>query len=113
MTVSIIMNGDVESCCTFVPAKKVEGMVLEWLPEEHALSVIDLENQKWVPDEIARVAVRYFADEAYPLVYIGTTLCAFGALPSQKNLVKYVRGEESFGIDEKDIVAAAKAMNLT
>jgi len=113
MTVTIIMNGDVESCCTFIPAEKVEDMVREWLPEGHDLTVTDLETGDWEPDSIARTAVEYFADKAYPLVYIESTLCSFGALPSKKNLLRYLNGDESFGIVEKDIAAAARAMKRT
>lgn len=113
MTVTIIMKGDVESCCTFIPAEKVEDMVREWLPEGHDLTVIDLETAPWEPDTIARTAASYFAENAYPLVYIDRVLCTFGALPSKKNLLKYLSGEESFGITEGDVIAAARAMKLT
>lgn len=107
------MNGDVESCCTFIPAEKVEGMVRDWLPADHELEVIDLDTGDWEPDTVARTALEHFAETAYPLVYIGRTLCTFGALPSKKNLLKYLGGEESFGITEADIVTAARAMKLT
>lgn len=113
MTVTIIMNGDVESCCTFIPADKVADMVREWLPAGHDLTVIDLETGDWEPDAIARTAAEYFADKAYPLVYIESALCSFGALPSKKNLLRYLNGEESFGITEGDVIAAARAMKLT
>jgi hypothetical protein len=110
MTVTVVLNGDVESCCSFFTADEIAPMVRGWMPDGHDLVTIDRETTAWEPDGIATVAERYFAEEAYPLVYIDGTLCTFGALPSRKNLVAYLNGERSFGVSEQDIIGAARAM---
>ncbi|MFP4152355.1 MAG: hypothetical protein ACLFR8_07000 [Alkalispirochaeta sp.] len=110
MTVTIVLNGDIESCCTFTPANEVESTVRGWIGDAHALQVINLERTEWTPDTLAATAIRYFDNEAYPLVYIDTTLCTFGALPSKKSLLAYLNGDQEYGVTETDIATAAEAM---
>jgi len=110
MTVTIVLNGDIESCCTFTPADEVESTVRGWIGDAHTLQTIDLERTGWDPDTLAATAIRYFDDEAYPLVYLDGILCAFGALPSKKNLLACLNGDQEYGVTETDIVNAAKAM---
>jgi hypothetical protein len=110
MTVTVVLNGDVESCCSYFAVDEIATMVRGWMPDGHELVTIDRETTTWEPDGIAAVAERYFRDEAYPLVYIDDALCTFGALPSRKSLAAYLNGERSFGVSEQDIIGAAKAM---
>ncbi len=117
MTITIILNGDIETCCSFHASDEIEPMVHEWIGDGHTLRVINLEDQSgqqesWTPDAIGATALRYFRDQAYPLVYIDNTLFTFGALPSKKNLNACLAGEKEYGVTEADIVAAAKAMDL-
>ncbi|MDA3948548.1 MAG: hypothetical protein PF508_04895 [Spirochaeta sp.] len=113
MTVTVILNGDIETCCSYILAEDVEPTVRAWMPPGHDLEMVNRETTEWEPDEIAGVAVRWFGREAYPLVYIDETLCTFGALPSKKNLSAYLNGEREFGVTAEDIVNAGKAMNYT
>lgn len=110
MTVTVVLNGDIETCCSFILADEVESTVRGWIPPGHELRIVNRETEEWRPDEIASVAERWFEGEAYPLVYIDDTLCTFGALPSKKSLVAYLTGEREYGVTEDDIVNAAKAM---
>jgi hypothetical protein len=72
--------------------------------------VVDREIEDWEPDGLASLAVRYFRDKAYPLLYIDGTLAMMGGLPSRKNLVAMAGGQMEYGLSETDIRNAAKGM---
>jgi hypothetical protein len=117
MKITVILKGDIETCCSYFLADEIEPMVRQWIGDDHTLQVIDREDETgleepWSPDEIGATAIRYFRAEAYPLVYIGDTLVTFGALPSRKNLTACLAGETEYGVTPEDIVAAAQAMKL-
>ncbi len=111
MNVTVILNGDIETCCKHILASDVESTLRSWVPAGHDLRIVNRETTDWQPNAIADVAERWFGNEAYPLVYIDDTLCTFGAIPSKKNLIAYLSGEREFGITEENIVSAAKALN--
>lgn len=110
MNITIVLNGDIENCCSWLSAEDVEPMVRDWLTGDHTLTVVDREQTTWELDELGQLAERWFGLEAYPLVYLDSELCSFGSLPSRKNLTAYITGEQSFSITKDDIVAAGKAM---
>ncbi len=83
-----------------------------WIPEKAELIVIDKKTDKWEPDEAALLAEKYLKDKAYPLLYLNGTLAMTSGLPNRKNLYAMINGEQQYGVDEKDIIAAAKIMEI-
>ncbi|HUX42539.1 MAG TPA: hypothetical protein VMV83_15330 [Rectinemataceae bacterium] len=108
MTVKLVLDGGVKSCCSVTPTQLVRKSVREWLPDDVELIVIDRERDEWAPDSLAAVAKACFQDEIFPLVYIGDSLAMIGGIPSRKTLLEMTNGEIEFGISKDDILDAAR-----
>jgi hypothetical protein len=112
MVITLVLNGDIKSCCSVTPAEVVKNTVQGWLSEKDTLVFINRENEEWVPDELAELAIQYFDTESFPLLYLNGKLAMFAGIPSKKNLLTMVNGDTEYGITKNDIIEAAKAMNL-
>ena len=108
MKVTIILNGDLKSCCSSYPPEYVREVVEGWLKETGEVEVIDKQQVNWSPDVLASVAEKYFGDKIYPLVYCGDTLATIGSLPDEDSLVAMATSRENFGVTEDDIKEAAR-----
>jgi hypothetical protein len=110
MSVTIVLDGGIKTCCSVTSTEVVEKTVREWLGESEDLVIIDRQTETWEPDALARFAEQHFQEKTYPLVYIGDTLAMFGGIPNRKNLLAMAAGKMEYGIREKDILEAAKSM---
>lgn len=110
MSVTIVLDGGIKTCCSVTSTEVVEKTVREWLGESERLTIIDRQAQPWEPDQLAQFAERHFHEKMFPLVYIGDTLAMLGGIPNRKNLLAMVAGQMEYGISEKDIAEAAKSM---
>lgn len=110
MSVTIVLDGGIKTCCSVTSTEVVQKTVREWLPEAETLIVIDKQIQTWEPDGLAKTAEKYFREKMFPLVYVGDTLAMLGGIPNRKNRLAMVSGQTEFGINKNDIMEAAKSM---
>ncbi|MGQ9616476.1 MAG: hypothetical protein ACUVWJ_08760 [Spirochaetota bacterium] len=108
MKVTVVLNGGYKSCCTTYPLEFVLEYLRKQIEGEAEVQVIDKQKEEWTPDHVASMAIEYFGERAFPLVYAGDKLAFVGSLPDPETIVEIMNGEENTGITEADIVAAAK-----
>lgn len=111
-TVTIILNGDVETCCSFTLASEVAPTVQAWVADSAAVTVHNLEDGPWEHDAMGAYARELFGEQAYPLVYVDGTLTQFGALPTQKSIMRMLSPTERDSLSREDMEKAARAMGL-
>jgi hypothetical protein len=111
-TVTIILNGDVETCCSFTLATEVAPTVQAWVADSAAVTVHNLEDGPWEHDAMGAYARELFGEQAYPLVYVDGTLTQFGALPTQKSIVRLLSPTDRDSLSREDMEKAARAMGL-
>ena len=110
MTVKLVLNGGIKTCCSVTSTEVVRKSVRTWLPENVELLVIDKITEEWTLDSLAQFAEKYLHDEIYPLLYIDNTLAMIGGLPNRDDLQVLVNGTMKFGITEDEIFQAAKSL---
>ncbi len=112
MKVTIVLDGDLKSCCSSYPPEYVREVVRSWLKETDEVEVIDKQERNWTPDALTSIAEKYFGDSIYPLLYIGDTLATIGSLPDADTLVAMATKRADFGVTEDDIREAVKKYRL-
>lgn len=108
MKVTVVLNGGLKSCCTTYPPEFVLEYLRKRIEGEAEVQVIDKQKDEWKPDNVAAMAIEYFGERAFPLVYAGDKLTFVGSLPDVETIVDVMNSEENAGITEADIVDAAK-----
>lgn len=110
MSVTLVLNGGIKSCCSVTPTEVVKNSVRAWLPEEVDLKVIDITTEPYELSGLAATAEKYFKEKVYPLVFVKDQLAMIGGVPNKKELLGMVKGDIEFGITENDIIQAAKSL---
>jgi hypothetical protein len=112
MKIKLILDGGFKTCCSVTSTETIRETLENWIPENSELIVIDKKTDKWEPDEAALLAEKHLSGKAYPLLYIDGILAMTSGLPNRKNLHAMINGEQKYGVDEKDIIAAANVMGI-
>mgnify|MGYP001270250601 CR=1 FL=1 len=70
MSVTLVLNGGIKSCCSVTPTEVVKNSVRSWLPEEVELKVIDITNEPYELSGLAATAEKYFKEKVVTVNYI-------------------------------------------
>lgn len=113
MSVRLVLNGGIKSCCSVTSTEVVKNSVRAWLPESVELKVIDITDEPYELSGLAATAEKYFKEKVYPLVYVKDKLAMIGGIPNKNELLGMVNGEIEFGITESDIIQAAQSLGYS
>lgn len=110
MKIKVILNGGLKSCCQTYPTDMIRTALQGWFKTDENIEteVVDKNETNIQLDPLASRAEQYFGDKIYPIVYVGDVLAAVGNLPDSNILHKMVQNPDHIGINEQDILAAAK-----
>jgi len=108
MLVKLVLDGGIKSCCSVTSTEVVRKGVASWLRPDDGLVVVDIQKEPWEPDDLARLAMSYFHEATYPLLYLDGTLATLGGIPHRIDLLSMIDGKIDYGIREEDIVNAAR-----
>lgn len=112
MKMKVVLDGGLKSCCTTYPPEFVLEFLQERMDGDVDVQVIDSEKEDWTPDHLASVAIEYFGESAFPLIYIKGKLSVIGSLPDTETLIQIMHSEENREITESEIIEAAKKYGL-
>lgn len=112
MKIKIILDGEIRSCCSSYPPDLVREIVQSWLGERAEVEVIDKNSPDWQPDNLTRLAEKYFGSAIYPLVYVEDKMAMIGDIPDEKTLNEILEGKVAYGISEEDILQEARSRGL-
>ena len=107
MALRVVLNGGLRSCCSTYPPELVEKILKNWLSDLAEVEVIDRKAATWEAEGAAALAVEYFGESAYPLIYTDGKLVAVGYMPNLDELKDMVAGRYP-QIRESDIIEGAK-----
>lgn len=94
MRLTIVLNGELKTCCSTYPPQIVEDVIWQWLAGMCEVETIDVKEVNWVPDELASQAIERLGEKAYPFIYLDGALVCAGYFPSRDEL-RVLLSEES------------------
>ncbi len=110
MTIKVILNGDMKSCCQTYPTDMIRTALKGWFKDDQDIEteVVDKTESDIQLDQLGSLAYQYFGENIYPVVYVGDVLAAVGNLPDSNILHKMVQNPDRIAITDQDILEAAK-----
>ena len=110
MTIKVILNGGIKSCCQTYSSEMIRTALKGWFKNDEDIEteVVDKMESEIQLDQLGSLAYQYFGEKIYPIVYVGDVLAAVGNLPDSNILHKMVQNPDRIAITEQDILNAAK-----
>lgn len=108
MTVRLILDGGLKSCCSVTPTSVVKKGLASWVPPGHELVVVDRTIEAWTPDPVATLAEESFGADVFPLLYLDGKLAAFGEIPGREELRDMLDGSKFREITVESIERALR-----
>ncbi|MBW1999690.1 MAG: hypothetical protein JRJ29_17220 [Deltaproteobacteria bacterium] len=98
MRLTVVLNGGLKTCCSTYSSKYVLEVIKGWVEGTCSVALIDARKEEWEPDDMARLAIEYFGQEAYPFVYIDDLLMEIGRISPKEELITMLSGKPKRGI---------------
>jgi len=112
MKVKIVLNDGIRTCCSKYPTVLIRKLAEEWIGDLCDVEVIDKTKDVWVPEGIDAMAIKYFRDSAFPLLYVDGVLIGIGSFPDRDQFRELLEKRTYETITEKDILEAAEKYGL-
>ncbi|MFN3411362.1 MAG: hypothetical protein ACK4YF_04305 [Exilispira sp.] len=113
MKISVVLNGDLKSCCSSYPASKILEIMKGWFDDDDVIDVIDRTKTVWTGDEISNLAENYFGEKIYPLTYVNNVLVALGQILDRESILEISKDAAKYAISKEDLIKAAKNNTAT
>lgn len=113
MRVRIVLNDGIRTCCSRYPTILIRKLAEEWLGDLCDVEVIDKTKEKWIPEGIDAMAIKYLHDSAFPLLYVDDVLIGIASFPDRDQFRELLEKRTYEEITEKDILEAAEKYGLT
>ena len=111
MTINVILNGGLKTCCKTVPTELVRISIKNWFDGDKTveINVIDEKESNGNLDKLASLAVKALGNSAYPMIFIDNVLMSVGKVPEYRTLHDMTREPHPLGLTEQDILRLENA----